>query len=328
MLETYFDESAPGRRADDSLLIVAGYVGEEERWRIFEARWRIVLKEFRVSDFHMKNIRNLRHPSFRHLSAQQRRDLVLELIGAVSEAALLGSLVYLRPAEYEAVADSAFRSRYGSAYAMLVSLNLQQISRHLEGVEGFPHRTSVFIEDGHANARDALRVLANWKADTEPAPSEFEGFEVTTVKADVRRTSVLRIGEYGLGPKTTMYPLHAADMLAYLANSALSFKIDDFLRGLFDDLLPPIPHLSTYWDEAGLQEIVDAGRAFESENAAIRGNLHDMSQLLRRHNVKMRVLPWGYTIDGRHLSEEEWANARESIKNEFVQSRQRRSRSE
>lgn len=314
MLQTYFDESAPSQRADDSLLIVAGYTGEETKWVAFSERWKAVLRDYRVTGFHMKHIRNFRHPLFRHLAASQRRQLVIELIEAVAESALLGTLVYLRPAEYEAVADAQFRSRYGSAYGTLVGLNLGLISQHLANTPGFPHRTNVFIEGGHANAGDALRVTENWKVDTEPAPTEFEGMPVTTMQADPRRTSMLRIADYGLGSKESMHPLHAADMLAYLANSSLSFKIDDFLRGLFDNLLPRIPHLSAGWNKAALQELVTAGRVFESENAAIRANLQEMTNYLRGHKLRTTVYPWGYTIDGRHLSEEEWNDAVASIR--------------
>jgi|GEM_PF-5633116 len=168
---------------------------------------------------------------FRHLNADQRRALVIELIDAVTEAALLGSLVYLRPAEYENIASSEFRSRYGSAYATLISLQLLQISQHFSDRPDFPLRTRVFVEQGHANDGDALRAIGHWKFDTEPAPEIFEGEEVLTLQPDPRRTSLLRIDDYALGSKESMYPLHAADMFAYLAHSALSFKIDRLPQG-------------------------------------------------------------------------------------------------
>lgn len=323
MLETYFDESAPGRRSDESLLVIAGYIGDEANWIAFSARWKEVLSRFQLRGFHMKEIRNFRHPMFRHLSASQRRDLLVELIEAVTDAALLGSLTYLRPAEYEAVASPDFRSRFGSAYGLSVGLNLLQISEHLSTRPDFPQRTRVFVEQGHANAGDALRAIEHWKFDTEPAPTRVDEIDVTVIEADPLRTSRLRIAESGLGSKESMYPLHASDMLAYLAHSSLTFKIDDFLRGLFDELLPRIPHLSTGWNKAALQQIVELGEAKQQENASVRAELNDLRSYLYDHNLKMRILPWGYTIDGRHLSDEQWERARSAIRQEFARQKPR-----
>jgi hypothetical protein len=315
MLETYFDESAPSDRTDESILIIAGYVGEDRQWVEFSQRWQGVLDRFRLSGFHMRHIRNLRHPLYRRLSGDDRRKLVLNLIEIVSQTALLGSLVYLRPAEYEALTTPEFRTRYGSAYGMLVFLNLLQISRHLTDGKEAPPTTRVIVEGGHANAGDALRVVANWKFDTDPAPKEIEG-EAVQGEPQPARVSALYIEDARLGTKEANLPLHAADMLAYLANSSLAFKIDDFLRGLFDDLLPRIPHLSTGYPKREIESLVAGSKAREEENAAIRAGWQDIRQALHSVGVKMKIYPWGVSFDGRHLSDEEWEAARERMKAE------------
>jgi len=144
-LETYFDESAPSSKSATSLLLIAGYVGEEERWVEFGNKWAATLERYGSRRFHMRHIRNLRHPLYKHLTVERRRDLVIELIDVTTQAATLGSLVYMRPEEYEAVTTPEFRSRYGTAYGLLIYLNLVQINGHLMKDGGSPPTTRVSI---------------------------------------------------------------------------------------------------------------------------------------------------------------------------------------
>jgi hypothetical protein len=317
MLEAYFDESGTHADPREALLILAGYIADEEEWKTFYTRWKSVLDRFQLPRFHMKDIQNFRHPLFKHLSADDRRSLVVALIDAIADTAVLGTLHYMRLHEYKSVTTPPFRSRYGSAYGMLLTLTLLQLGSVLINPLKQPETIRVFLEAGHANANDALRLIKYWQEDTAPAPTEYQGEPVEVVREDPDRTSRLRIADFGLGSKENMYPLHAADMLAYLASSALSFKGDDFLTGLFDTLLPRFTHLSTYWDKAGLEEVVAFVKGGEKEKLALRTEMHELQKYFRSHNVRMSVLPWGYTIDARHLSEEEWLNAKQNMKAEL-----------
>jgi hypothetical protein len=317
MLEVYFDESGTHATNDEPLLIMAGYVAEEDKWATFNDRWGRILAEYKTDRFHMKDLRNLRHKRLRHLSRENRRELLSHLIDLTAETALLGSLAYLRPSDYEHVTDRKFRSRYGSAYGTLVTLSLLRLDALLLNQIREPDTVRVFVEEGHNNAEDALRLLRYWQEDTAPAPTEFEGEPVHIVAADPNRTSRLRIGEFRLGSKTGMYPLHAADMLAYFASISLSFRIDEEFTGFFDKLLARVVHVSTFWTRSDLEEFVPAVLAAEKEKQEIRNGWNDMRRHLESHNVELNVLPWGVTFDARHLSEEEWAETRRLIREEL-----------
>ena len=314
MLEAYFDESGTHATQDESLLIVAGYLAEEAKWSAFEKCWAALLKQFNVDRFHMKDLRNLRHKRYKHLSRANRLELLTNLIDATAEAALLGTIGYLRPCDYQAVTDQKFRSRYGSAYGILITLSLLKLDSVLLNQIREPDTIRVFLEEGHANAADALRLLQYWQEDTAPVPTHYEGEPVQQVVPDPNRTFRLRIADFRLGSKTGMYQLHAADMSAYFASFSLSYKIDEEFTSLFDKLLGCVPHLSTSWNRSALQEFVQLVLAGEREKIEIRSGWNNMSQYLASHNVKLTVLPWGVTIDGRHLSEDEWAQAKRRIR--------------
>lgn len=230
---------------------------------------------------------------------------------------MLGSLSYLRPSDYKSVADEQFRSRYGSPYGLLTTLALAQIDSELNKGRTSPATIDVFLEDGHPNAKDALRLLEYWRDDTSPAPTEYMGHAVTTLQEDPNRTTRLRIREIGLGSKDNMPPLHAADMFAYLASAAMSFKGDPFFTELFDELLPRFPHASTSWNRKALEELVERGRAEEEEKRQIRAGWYSLKSYLGRYNVDVNILPWGVTIDRSRLSDDEWAVVKEQIQTEL-----------
>jgi hypothetical protein len=317
MLQAYFDESGIHTDEATSLLIIAGYVGEQEKWQAFSRAWRSTLDEFQVSHFHMRDIRNGRHPLYRHLSMSRRRELVRHLIELVANTAALGSLSFLRPAEYKAVTNDSFRGRYGSPYGFLVTLALIQLDAEINKGRTSPATTDVFVEEGHSNEKDALRLLEYWREDTSAAPSEYLGEPVETIEPDPNRTTRLRIEQIGVGSKQTMLPLHAADMLAYLASAAMSFKGDPFLTELFDELLPRIPHLSTSWNRQSLEEAVTWVQRGEDEKRAIRAGWYELKSYLGRYNVELNILPWGITFDRSRLSDSEWAIVKEKIRTEL-----------
>ncbi|HEY6136638.1 MAG TPA: hypothetical protein VI670_02630 [Thermoanaerobaculia bacterium] len=317
MLELYLDESGTHDTKDEPLLIMAGYLAEEAKWSRFNQRWSEVLRQFQIDRFHMKDLRNLRHKRLRHLSRTQRLELLTALIAITAETALIGTIAFLRPSDYLAVTDKKFRSRYGSAYGMLVTLTLLKLDSILLNQIHEPDTIRVFIEEGHVNAADVLRLLRYWQEDTAAAPIIYEGEPVETILSDPSRTSRMRIAEFGLGSKTATYPLHASDMLGYFASLSLSFRIDDEFTAVFDTLLGRIPHISTFWNRSSLEELVQLVLADEREKQEIRDGWNDIRRYLASYDVKLNVLPWGVTMDARHLSEEKWAEVRAHIKGDL-----------
>src|SRR5204862_4795664 len=85
--QAYFDESGTHATQREPLLILAGYVAEQEKWVAFNNAWAAVLAEFKIDRFHMKDLRNLRHKRFKHLSPQNRRELLSLLIDLTAATA-------------------------------------------------------------------------------------------------------------------------------------------------------------------------------------------------------------------------------------------------
>ena len=326
MLEAYIDESGTQSKDTRSLLFLAAYVAESDNWAKVSTEWTQLLKEYKVPHFHMNELRNVTKGLYRHLSMPARMRLLDGLIGTLKKYALFGCLITLRPHEYAIVADQQFRNRYGSAYGMCVNLLLRQLHNSLLNPLSGPETINVFLERGHANEGDAIRQLKDWKELTDPPPNEVEGQPVERKVPCFERTDLLRIGTYGSGTKDQMPPLHAADLLAYIANSnaeiALNGRDDRFIEEIGDRLFASIPHISTSWNESALRSLVEAVREGDEEKSKVRSELHQMTKALNSFGLKVTKYPWGFTVDGRHLSEEEWRAylaARPGIKDAFSQ---------
>jgi hypothetical protein len=312
MLEAYLDES--GSHGSAPVLLVAGYVAEAESWRNFSTSWGASLAQYGVQHFHMKEIKNGRSRLFRHLSEEKRRELLELLVRHVKKHALMGSVVYMRPSEWVQATDQKLRNSYGSAYGMCINLILRQLDNTLINPLQFPEVVNVFIESGHKNEVDGLRQLKEWKELTDPPPEEIEGRPIMRAAPNPEREELLRVASYGSGTKDTVYPSHAADLLAHVAHGIIDAvhhgKENILLSGLGDALFSSVVHVSTYWDLANLRELVATLRQGDAEKLQIRARIHEKKKAIRALGLKVKQYAWGVTMDGRHLSEKEW---RESI---------------
>lgn len=306
MLEVYVDESGTGGRGPNALLIMAGYVGESEKWREFSTRWQATLQKFGLPYFHMRHFQNMDHQLFKHLSRAQRNELIDTLISELKNVAVLGFMVYMRPADYRQVTDREFRNQWGSAYGMCMNLVILQLNEVLITPQKFPETVDVFLEDGHSDARGALQQLLDWKRLTDPAPDEIEGVPTEQSFPDPERTSLLRIRSARLASKKTMLPLHAADTLASLANATLHFRDDAFLDRIFNSLLASLPHISRSANREALAKAVAAAKRGDEVKASIRAANYEYKKTLRNLGLRIEQFPWGLTIDGQHLSDEDY----------------------
>ncbi len=244
MLESYFDESE-----NDSfigghpLLVIAGYLSEKSSWDSFNDRWKSeLLGPFRIPYFHSKDLRSQNARLYRHLSFERRRELLRKATTIIRDVASLGVVGYIRPHDWKQFASMSMRSRWGSSYGILMELLLSTLSEYRQSTE----RVSVFLENGHGNADDAIRKIRAIQQATEPVePLDLpdEVMDVSVLEEDQARTRMMRIGDVALISKLTSAPTQAADLLAYLMASSCLKKPHPVFEGVFDELLEGTPHI-------------------------------------------------------------------------------------
>ena len=86
MMEAYFDESGTHNK---SLLVIAGFVSDADKWRAFEAHAEAIKRDFNIEYFHSKKKRNKHSSLYKHLSPSQSDDMEAALSKAVCECAAI-----------------------------------------------------------------------------------------------------------------------------------------------------------------------------------------------------------------------------------------------
>jgi hypothetical protein len=207
-----------------------------------------------------------------------------------------GSIVYMRPSDWKNNTTPQERSRWGSAYGVCMELLLGTVNELVMG----PERVSVFLEDGHVNADDAVTRIRNYKADTEPMEyPELAGdgrvFDPEHSEMKARMTK-MRVGRVGLVPKSAL-PTQAADLLAYLVGPSLRPPLHGVFEGVLDDLLPRTTHVLSAWGPRRVSELAETMRAVEAERAETRAQNRQMKRFLRDQGLRVYQLPWGIVTD-------------------------------
>lgn len=87
-LRVYFDESQP--EGDESVSVVAGFIGEQDAWERTEERWVKALDDLGWSHFHYTDWENRRAGSpWDHLEREVRLPMAKKLFSVLSDAALI-----------------------------------------------------------------------------------------------------------------------------------------------------------------------------------------------------------------------------------------------
>jgi Protein of unknown function (DUF3800) len=290
VLEVYLDESLSYFGLDPArtpLLVIAGYVAEEDEWESFSKGWAATLQAFQLSHFHAKELRSSDARLYRHLSFGQRRDLLSRLSALITKHTLLGVASYMRPTDYKHSTTPDFRARKGSTYGALVDLILMTLSNILVKPAADPERVNIFLESGHKNSREALCRIEYYKQETEPVPNDIEG-NPNIINNNPLRTCFMRIGAYGLAAKREALPLQAADLLAYLIGAAAHMKdshpvFDDTL----DNLLQSRPHVLSPWGTEAVRTLIEAAEAGDREAAESRREFYHLKRYLRSFGLKL-----------------------------------------
>lgn len=167
LIEAYLDES--GTHKGSTVLSVAGYFGSHRQWCLYLNKWP-------YRDFH---------------ASQGRYDnLKPELAAAIDVAELHGAEVCIRLRDFDAIANAAFRSHLGNAYATAAFMCAAGICDQATALESNA-RIAFVLEDGQPNVRWVQRLLIGMMA------MEYPIAAVTVVQ------------------KRDFPQLHAADLLAH-----------------------------------------------------------------------------------------------------------------
>ena len=222
----------------------------------------------------------------------------------------MGSCIIMSPDDWKDATTDTFRCKHGSAYGACMQLLLILLSYQVRKPPNEePERISVFLEDGHKNADDAMLRAKYYKDDTEPVeiPS---GARVQVLEEDPFRTRFMRIGGLGLFPKLTTRPLQAADLFVYLVSNLFRPTGSRVFDGVSENLGQFKPHWFSAWNAPKVRLLTRLIEGGEKLNARERENTWKLSRALRCLGFKVHQIPGALVVDGRGLGEaltkEEW----------------------
>src|SRR5208283_4038275 len=96
VLEAYFDESI-STLEQRPLLVLGGYIAPFEQWISFSADWGSVLKSYGVPYFHATELPSRHSKLFGHLSKEQKKAFVGELIAVIGKHVDMGVSIIMTP---------------------------------------------------------------------------------------------------------------------------------------------------------------------------------------------------------------------------------------
>jgi hypothetical protein len=296
MLESYYDESESSI-GGKPILVIAGYIAQKDSWSDFGVQWQHrILDKYHVSHLHAKKLRSRSNKLYRHLTFEQRSEIIttaIELIGSYTESAFS---IYMRPCDWKQATTAQERSGWGSCYGMCTEILLAAMSENGYGGAS-PKRVSVFIEDGHSNAEDALRHIRFFKHDSEPVEWPELAEEEHAGYVDPIRNSCMRIGAQALVPKIGTPQVQAADLLAHLIGSNMQKTSEALFSGALDKLLNVRPVVSSGWGPESVAELAAGLRTLQESRKAERGAIWHLKKQIRGTGARVYELPWGIVID-------------------------------
>lgn len=112
-LTAYFDES--GTHGDSPVSVVAGYLATTAQWRVFETRWRKMLRAAGIDVFHMVDLENFRG-EFQGWSEEQRRKLIREATRIIRTQTEMGVGLATLVQDFENTVTLPFQALFGGIY--------------------------------------------------------------------------------------------------------------------------------------------------------------------------------------------------------------------
>lgn len=191
MIDCGIDESQPVRK---DVIFVSAIIGQTPKMAKLTRAWQKELDDNNVDYFHAKEHWNKRAKPYHNLSMRKRKKLLDRLAKLTRRHVHLGISVRIDIAEYMRVTSQRFRNNWGAPYSFAIQMLILGIHRDLLHRKQLHETVNVLIEDGHKNLDQILEMLS---------------------KSIGKSDALIKIGNYGKGPKLGNPILQAADMLAY-----------------------------------------------------------------------------------------------------------------
>lgn len=187
--EAFFDES--GTNDDDKNLCLGGYVFVGNAAATFEVEWRAMLAAYGLQRFHMREFRQQNKGVFKHLTAEQREQALLDAIKIIQTHASSGMAFSIDKADLGAITKG---SPWSKSYSFLANQTFYGIERLLGGEEA--GEVNYVFEHGAEGWGEAEKVFKDAKS--EPALA-----------------AQFRLGEFHRKVKDEAVQLQAADLLVW-----------------------------------------------------------------------------------------------------------------
>lgn len=201
MLFTCLDESYTSSPADTPYYVVAGFVGEQERWDIFESLWRDSMRELRISRIgcHASNCEG-KWKEYRHFGREKRTEIQRRLIVDIAASGLYGVVTAIDMMAYRRVRGTLSDNmkpaarQYNAAHVLAVRQCVQQVCQATQTV------TQELISFTVDQNKEFGKRAKAWYEMSRENPEDSHQH---------------RFGPYLEGDRKVNIGLQAADMLAY-----------------------------------------------------------------------------------------------------------------
>jgi hypothetical protein len=200
ILTAYIDES--GTHGGSPVSTMAAYLADARQWRKYEKRARKLFARFRVTEFHMVDVRR-GDKDFSGWSVDRKIDFLDEFQLIINDALECGVASFLSAKDYEYYFGLEWhrKARKDSQYCVMFRACMSQIisATFESGRWNTPDepRLHIVIEEGHRNVEDVARIYRSIKEHFDAEKSHALA-GLTTAGKDC-------------------LPLAAADLLAYSA---------------------------------------------------------------------------------------------------------------
>jgi hypothetical protein len=196
----HIDES--GTHDDSPIMLMGGYLGNEDQWKKFDADWKALLASEGVGGCHAKELIHSAK-EFKGWGRQRRDGFLIKAAKVISDALEFGFTAIIRQNDYEEIykgQPKTFKLREDTMYGILFRGCLLMVELAVTGNRTPPPdlRLDIVLEQGHKNSGDAIRLFDLAKKEHLPGCEHV-------------------LGTFTLGEKSIL-GLQAADLLVYGAN--------------------------------------------------------------------------------------------------------------
>jgi hypothetical protein len=242
MLVGYFDESythAPAPR----VYTLGGYISTDSQWKKFQREWGEALKDAGVPFFHMAKF-EARKKEYEGWSNEKRIQVLRRLHSIIKKRVLAGFAVTLVLSDYEEILTDEVRAYFGNPHQFVTIACMRHIARwHYE--QKYQENIAYVFESGSGYDADVARLLAG-------------------VISDEKQAEIYRVRSFRIQNKRDLFPLQAADILAYEVTKVHAREVGDDktrpIRQSIRNLRMPCFNEWFYYDKKELLDLIESAR--------------------------------------------------------------------